>query len=59
MKDKCSYRAIIPNAEQVMLFVYGVKQTEKNELTNIIRVVMQKGQSCFLIHFELVSLFGA
>ena len=38
----------------------GSKQTEqdKTELTNIIRVAMQKGQSYFLIHFELVGLFG-
>jgi hypothetical protein len=37
----------------------GPKQTDliQSELTNIIRVAMQKGQSCFLIHFELVGLF--
>ncbi len=29
----------------------------QSELTNLIRVTMQKRQSCFLIHFELVGAF--
>jgi len=37
----------------------GGKHTDfiQSELTNIIRVAMQKGQSYFLIHFKLVGVF--
>ncbi len=44
---------------ECLLHVLGPKQTDliQSELTNLIRVAMQKGQSCFLIHFEWVGLF--